>query len=102
SYAVSVRRTEIGLRMAIGASEQAVQRMILGQAAMLGVGGGVVGLAVSGVARKLTAGTLPDLSIDPLVMAATSGVLFVIVLMAAWLPARRASRIDPAVALKAQ
>jgi len=102
SYAVSVRRTEIGLRMAIGASEQAVQRMVLGQAAMLGVGGGVVGLAVSAVARKLTAGTLPDLSIDPPVMAATSGVLFVIVLMAAWLPARRASRIDPALALKAQ
>src|SRR5262249_47315009 len=102
SYAVSVRRTEIGLRMAIGASEQAVQRMILGQAAMLGVVGAVVGLTLSGAAPKIAAGMLPDLSIDPVVMFATSGVLFVIVLMAAWLPARRASRIDPTVALKAQ
>ena len=98
SYAVSQRRTEIGLRMAIGATEHDVQLMIVRQAVMLGLMGAVVGLCLTGPARRLIAGTVRDVSIHPSIMAATSALLIIVVLMAAWLPARRAARIDPTVA----
>jgi predicted permease len=102
SYAVSQRAPEIGLRMAIGASQRDVRRMILRQAAGLGIAGAVVGLGLAFAARPLISGLAQDVSIDPALAAATAALLIGVVLMAAWLPARRAARIEPTLALRAQ
>ena len=100
SYAVNQRTREIGLRMAIGASQRDVQRMILGQAAKLGVAGAIVGLGLAVIARAFTMSVIADVWIDPLIVAAIAGLLIAVVLVAAWLPARRASRIEPTLALR--
>ena len=102
SHAVSQCRTEIGLRMAVGATESGVQLMILRQAVMLALMGAGVGLCLAGAARRTIAGMVQDVSMNPAIMAATSALLIVVVLMAAWLPARRAARMDPTMALRAQ
>jgi putative ABC transport system permease protein len=102
SYAVSQRRTEIGLRMAIGATERDVHQMILRQAATLGIAGAAVGLGVTGAARSLMGAMVQDASINPLVATGMAALLITVVLMAAWLPARRAARIEPTVALRAE
>jgi putative ABC transport system permease protein len=94
SYAVSQRAPEIGLRMAIGATRKDVQLMILRQAARLGIVGVVVGLVL--------AASLPPLAISPAVAAATGALLIAVVLIAAWLPARRAARIEPTLALRGE
>jgi putative ABC transport system permease protein len=102
SYAVSQRAPEIGLRMAIGATRGDVQRMILRQAAGLGIAGAAAGLALAGIAQPIVSSLVEDLWIAPAVAAATAAILLGIVLMAAWLPARRAARIEPTLALRAQ
>ena len=102
AYAVSQRAPEIGLRMAIGATQHDVQRMILRQAAGLGVGGAVLGLGLAGAARPLISGMVSDVSISPGVVAATAALLMAVALLAAWVPARRAARIEPTVALNGQ
>jgi predicted permease len=99
SYAVSQREQEIGLRMAIGATDRDVRRMILRQAAGLGAAGALAGLVLAGVARPLVpAGQ--DVRIDPAIVAATAAVLVGIVMLAAWRPASRAARMQPTMALK--
>ncbi len=102
SYAVSQRAPEIGLRMAIGATQRDVQRMILRQAAGLGIAGAAVGLGLAGAVRPLISRLVQDVWINPAVAAATAALLIGVVLMAAWLPARRAARIEPTLALQAQ
>jgi len=102
SYAVSQRAPEIGLRMAIGATQGDVHRMILRQAAGLGVTGAAVGLCLAGAAPPLVSGMVQDVWIHPAAVAAAAAFLMGVVLMAAWLPARRAARIEPTLALKAQ
>ncbi len=102
SYAVSQRAPEIGLRMAMGATQRDVQRMILRQASGLGIAGAAVGLGVAGAVRPLLSHMAEDVWIDPGVAAAAASLLLGVVLMAAWLPARRAARIEPTLALKAQ
>ena len=110
SYAVSQRAPEIGLRMAIGATERQVQQMILRQAARLAIAGAAVGLSLAGAARPLVAhmmsstdlGAGQDDLISPAMAAATALLLVGIVLVAAWLPARRAARIEPTLALRGQ
>ena len=100
SYAVSQRSAEIGLRMAIGATEGDVQRMILRQAAVLGVAGVVIGLAIAGALSPLVSSMVQDVSLNPAVASATAVLLVGLVLTAAWLPARRAARIQPTLALR--
>jgi predicted permease len=102
SYAVGQRRSEIGLRMAVGATQGEVQRMILSQAAGLGLAGAAFGLGVAVAARPLVSRMAQDLAVSPTVMVATAALLIGVVLMAAWLPARRAARIEPTLALRAQ
>jgi hypothetical protein len=102
SYAVSQRTAEIGLRLAIGARPLDVERMILLQAARLGIAGAAAGLALAGAARPLLSGMAADVEIHPAVVAATAAILIGVALLAAWLPARRAARIEPTPALKAQ
>jgi ABC-type antimicrobial peptide transport system permease subunit len=102
SYAVSQRQREIGLRMAIGATEGDIHRMILREAALLGVAGAALGGCLAAVAQPFVTRLAQDVSI-PLPSAITAtGFLLVLVTLAAWLPARRAARISPTLALRGE
>ena len=101
SYTVNLRRTEIGVRMALGADAARVQRMVVSRMARLVAVGAVVGAAVSVWASRFVAALLYGLEPgDPLTIAGAVVLLTTIALMAAWLPARRAARIDPSVVLR--
>jgi ABC-type antimicrobial peptide transport system permease subunit len=102
SYAVSQRRPEIGLRMAIGATQADVRRMILRQATSLAVSGVLVGLGLAFAIRPLVARLAGAVSIELGLVAATATLLVAVVVVAAWLPARRAARIEPTLALRAE
>jgi putative ABC transport system permease protein len=102
SYSVSQRQREIGLRMAIGATEGAIRRMIFRQAALLGLAGCAVGGCLVVVARPLASHMAQDVSIPVLPAMTIAALLFVLVVIAAWLPARRASLIQPTAALRGE
>jgi putative ABC transport system permease protein len=101
SYAVSRRRTEIGIRMALGAGPWGAVRLVLRRAAIL-VGAGVLGgAALSLWASRFVADLLFGLPPrDPATLTLAAVTLAVIGALAAWLPARRAARIDPAQVLR--
>jgi putative ABC transport system permease protein len=88
--------------MAIGATQRDVQRMVLRQAAGLGIAGAAGGLGLASAVRPLVRSMVQDFWIDPTVAAATVALLIGVVLLAAWLPARRAARIEPTLALREQ
>jgi predicted permease len=105
SYAVSRRQTELGIRMALGAAPIGVVRLVLGRVAFLVCLGLVAGVALSLVLVKLSAtfveGLLYGIQLkDPLTYAVAAIVLASIGFLAGWIPARRASRIDPALVLR--
>jgi predicted permease len=101
SYLAGQRTREIGVRMALGAKRQDVARMMLGEAArvaLLGVAVGLVGaLAVTRLMAKLIFGISAH---DPLTFVAVSILLSLVALAACYIPARRASKVDPMVALR--
>jgi putative ABC transport system permease protein len=98
---VSRRTREIGIRMALGESTERVQRGVLWTAATLCLTGVVIGAgAALPVAVALRRFLLPTTPNDGLVLGAISALLCAVTLVAAYLPARRASRVDPAVALR--
>lgn len=103
SYIVSRRTQEIGVRMALGAPAAAVLRDVVGQGMRLAAVGVVVGLAgawgLSKVMGSLLYGVAPT---DPLTFASTSALLATVALLACWVPARRASRVDPVEALRSE
>lgn len=76
--------------------------MILRQAAKLGIAGAAAGLGLAGAVQPLISRMVQDAWINPAVAAATAGLLIGVELLAAWVPARRAARIEPTLALKAQ
>jgi predicted permease len=101
SYGVSRRRSEIGIRMALGAEPGSVIRMVLRQVALL-VGAGVLAGGLASLWAARYAGTLlyglePR---DPATLATSAAVLMAVGAVAGWLPARRAARIDPARVLR--
>ena len=101
SYAVSRRRTEIGVRMALGAPPGRVIRMVLARVGMLVTAGVVAGLAASLWLSRFVATLLYGLEPrDPSTLATAAFVLVSIGGLAGWIPARRASRIDPARVLR--
>jgi ABC-type antimicrobial peptide transport system permease subunit len=101
SYGVSRRRVEIGIRMALGADAATVIRLVLGRVALLvGLGvaiGAVLSFYVSRFVAALVFGVEPR---DPSTFVAAAVVLAAVGGLAAWLPARRASRIDPIEVLR--
>jgi len=101
SYAVSRRRTEIGIRMALGAGPRGVVTMVLGRVGLLVGGGVLVGGAISLWAAKFVSTLLYGLPPrDPGTLAAAVVVLATIGALAGWIPARRAARLDPARVLR--
>jgi predicted permease len=101
SYIIATRRNEIGIRMALGASRQNIVGNIIRQTLQLlalGVGGGILlSLVATRGAGTLLFGLQPN---DPLSLVAASAFLAAIALLASYVPARRASRIDPMIALR--
>jgi putative ABC transport system permease protein len=102
SYIVSQRTGEIGVRLALGAAPERVARMIVRQGVAVALAGVVVGLAAAFAASRVMASLLYGVSPrDPIVFAATTIVLLTVALAACWLPARRAARLNPLEALRA-
>lgn len=103
SYAVAERTHEIGIRMALGAREGNVRRLVILQgmsAAVAGVLVGVIGaLGATRLISSLLYGVAPS---DPLTFAAVAVLLLAVALVASWLPTERATRVDPIVALRAE
>jgi putative ABC transport system permease protein len=101
SYSVSCRLREIGVRMAIGAAPQRIVRVILGEGLRLAVIGVGIGLLGSVAARRLTRSLVVDVSpSDPRILASVGTLMLVVACLAAFLPARRASAVDPIVVLR--
>jgi putative ABC transport system permease protein len=103
AYAVSQRTAEIGVRMALGAQSVDIYRPILGQALRLAVAGIVVGLGLSFMLTRLIASQLIGISpTDPITYIVVPLLLCAVALAASYIPARRAARIDPLIALRAE
>ena len=102
SYAVTQRTREIGVRMALGARPSAVLALVLGRGLVLVALGIALGLAVAlAGSRFISPDLLPNVSArDPITLAGTVAVLSGVALLANYLPARRATRIDPLIALR--
>ncbi len=103
AYAVTQRRREIGVRMALGAERRDVLRLVLTRAFRIVVAGVIVGLAgAAGVTRVLQRFLFGVTPTDPIAFTIVTLLLMAVGVMAAWLPARRATRIDPCAALRAE
>jgi predicted permease len=100
SYTVSQRTSEIGLRMAIGATPANVRRLILSQAVTLGACGAALGLVIAGLLWPVVSTMATETKISSALVAITAVVIVAVVLLAAWLPATRAARIDPMTTLR--
>jgi ABC-type antimicrobial peptide transport system permease subunit len=103
AHLVAFRTSEIGLRMALGASPVAVMRMVLGHAGRLTVVGILFGIAGALVVSRLIREALFEVDpADPLVYLALSVALLLVAECASFFPARRAMRIDPVIALRTE
>jgi len=101
SYAVSTRTREIGVRMALGADRGGVVRMVLRDGLALALVGVAVGIGLALFLTRLLESVLFEVpATDPITYGVTAGLLVTIAALASWLPARRASRVDPMIALR--
>jgi ABC-type antimicrobial peptide transport system permease subunit len=103
AYSVTQRTREIGVRIALGAEPRSITRMVVASGARMVITGAAAGLAValalSGVMKSLLYGIGPR---DPLTFIAAPAVLVLVALAAAYVPARRAARVSPMEALRAE
>ena len=101
AHLVAFRTSEIGIRMALGASPGAVMRMVLGHSRRLTLVGIVLGVAGGYAVSRLMEQVLFEVDpADPVIYIAVSAVLLLVAEFASWFPARRATRIDPVIALR--
>jgi putative ABC transport system permease protein len=101
AYTVQQRTPEIGLRMALGASPTQVRKMVVGQGMLLALIGVVIGVAASlGLARLMSSLLFGVKPYDPTAIVVVAVVLSAVVFLATYLPARRASKVDPMIALR--
>ncbi len=101
SYAVSLRTREIGIRMALGQDRDSVRNQVLGEGLRLTAASIAIGLAAAAlVSRSLAASLYQVRPIDPITFVATPLLLAAAALAGCYVPARRATRVDPLVALK--
>src|SRR5499427_1840643 len=101
AYSVSQRTREMGIRLALGAEPGRLKRMFVGNALVLAGAGVVIGLAAAAGLTRLMKSLLFGIStLDPVIYFTTPAVLIAAALLASYLPARRASRIDPIEALR--
>jgi ABC-type antimicrobial peptide transport system permease subunit len=103
TYAVSQRRREMGMRIALGARGQDVTTMVLRQGVILALIGLPIGLAMAVGLTRLMSGLLYGVSaLDPVTFVVVPLGLLLVTLLASYVPARRAARIDPMAALRAE
>ena len=103
SYTVSQRTHELGVRVALGAARPEIVRLVLGQGLRLAAVGAAVGLAGAIATTRLVGSLVKDVEPnDPATFALVTTVLLAAALFAAYLPARRASRVDPMIALRSE
>jgi ABC-type antimicrobial peptide transport system permease subunit len=101
SYGVAQRRREIGIRVALGAERNGVLRLVVGDGLRLAALGVGIGIVISFMGARLVQSQLFGVSaFDPLTIAVTAGLLLCAAALASYLPARRATQVDPAVTLR--
>jgi predicted permease len=101
SYTVAQRTGEIGIRLALGAQRKDVLRLVVVNGVGLITAGAVIGVGGAYAVARMLESTIPTLPTrDPMTIVVTTVLLVVVALIACWLPARRASRVDPMVALR--
>jgi ABC-type antimicrobial peptide transport system permease subunit len=103
SYSVAQRQREIAIRLALGAEPVVVRSMVMRDALRVVLVGAVTGLVAAAMAGRLMQGLLFGIgSLDPLTYAVVPCALTIVAIIASWLPARRASRIDAMTALRGE
>ena len=103
SYSVAQRAREVGMRMALGASRGSVLRMVLGESARLTVPGVILGLLGAMASARVLGSLLFEVSpLDPWTYASVAAVLALVSVAATWLPAWRATRVDPMTSMRAE
>jgi len=103
TYSVNQRQFEMGIRLALGATRSRVVNQVLGEGLRTGVIGAAIGLVLAWGATRVLSSTLVNVKPgDPLTLSAVTLVLLAVALLAAWIPARRASSVDPARTIRAE
>jgi putative ABC transport system permease protein len=103
SFFVSKRAREIGIRIALGAQRRDVLRLVLGEGAKYAAAGVIIGMvAAVGLTQLMASELYAVRPADPLVFAVVASLLFAVTLLACYIPARRAMRVDPLIALRSE